>query len=249
MSNAALSWARAQRGMTLAEKAVLMVLADCYRDGACWPSHQVIADDCCIRRQAVPGIIARLAERGLITSRRTGKQSVYTLAVGEPDITEDVREQDNRSPPTGQPMSAPQTTDVRRADTNPKEPKRTQTNPKTRLAGFAEWWAGYPHKVGKGAAEKAWPKALALARGADLAAAVRRYIDGKPADRPWCNPATWLNQRRWEDQEGGNGLANGGGERRRPTGPPPKLGADIPEPGALPGDASQAAQRGLFGLH
>jgi hypothetical protein len=27
----------------------------------------------------------------------------------------------------------------------------------------------------------------------------RRYI-GKTDDRPWCNPATWLNQERWADQ-------------------------------------------------
>jgi len=58
----------------------------------------------------------------------------------------------------------------------------------------------YPHKVGKGAAERAWPKALSLTNLDQLCAAVRRYVDAKPLDRPWCNPATWLNQRRWEDE-------------------------------------------------
>ena len=48
---------------------------------------------------------------------------------------------------------------------------------------------------------------------------VDRYIGSKPPDRPWLNPSTFLNQRRWEDEpapepqaragpvRGGNGFA------------------------------------------
>jgi hypothetical protein len=35
---------------------------------------------------------------------------------------------------------------------------------------------------------------------ATLLAALRRYVDTKPPDRHWCNPATWLNQGRWDDE-------------------------------------------------
>lgn len=72
-------------------------------------------------------------------------------------------------------------------------------------SAFEQFWTKYPNKVGKlgkggavaafGAVHKAgkvsWP---------DLMAGLDRYIATKPADRPWCNPTTWLNQGRWADQ-------------------------------------------------
>jgi len=64
---------------------------------------------------------------------------------------------------------------------------------------FAEWWQAFPNKVGKGAAEKAYEKAIRLASPEVLLDGVHRYA-AKRDDRPWCNPATWLNQRRWEDE-------------------------------------------------
>lgn len=65
---------------------------------------------------------------------------------------------------------------------------------------FANWWNAYPAKVGKGAAEKAYTKARTLADADVLLAGVQRYAV-KRDDRPWCNPATWLNQQRWLDEE------------------------------------------------
>ena len=68
-----------------------------------------------------------------------------------------------------------------------------------------QFWKLYPHKIGK-------PDALAKLerirkRGVSwvsLMDGLRRYIASKPVDRPWCNPATWLNQARWEDQPAGS---------------------------------------------
>lgn len=70
------------------------------------------------------------------------------------------------------------------------------------LAGFAEFWIAYPRKTGKPAAERAW-RAQRLG-----AAAVRELLDAieeHRRSRQWADPqfiphpATWLNQRRWED--------------------------------------------------
>jgi uncharacterized protein YdaU (DUF1376 family) len=75
---------------------------------------------------------------------------------------------------------------------------------------FDAWWKGYPHKVGKGAAAKAFKAARKLVELNDLVSAVIRYVESKPPDRPYCNPATWLNQQRWLDQpaiDGVNGHA------------------------------------------
>ena len=64
------------------------------------------------------------------------------------------------------------------------------------------FWPAYPHKVGKHAAASAWAK---VCRRDDvwldaITRALRRYVEAKPPDRPWCNPATWLNQGRWTDE-------------------------------------------------
>jgi hypothetical protein len=67
---------------------------------------------------------------------------------------------------------------------------------------FDDWYAGYPHKVQRGAAERAFVKARSIASLAELKAGVQRYIAAKPADRHWQNPATWLNGKGWLDQPG-----------------------------------------------
>lgn len=66
---------------------------------------------------------------------------------------------------------------------------------------FSTFWAEWPNKVGKPAAVKAL--ASARKRGVPfdkIMEGVRTYIRTKPPDRSWLNPATFLNQDRWEDQ-------------------------------------------------
>lgn len=63
------------------------------------------------------------------------------------------------------------------------------------------WYAAYPHKVGKGAAESAFEKIRRSGKVPfdALMVGVERYIRSKPPHVDYCNPATWLNQARWED--------------------------------------------------
>lgn len=66
---------------------------------------------------------------------------------------------------------------------------------------FDEFWKLYPNKVGKQAAYKAFVKsaksgAVTFDR---MLFALTAYVN-KTDDRPWCNPATWLNEGRWDDQ-------------------------------------------------
>lgn len=65
--------------------------------------------------------------------------------------------------------------------------------------GFLEFWTLFPNKVGKRDAEKAFAAALRRAPFEAIMAGLRRYV-AKTDDRPWCNPTTFLNQDRWEDQ-------------------------------------------------
>jgi hypothetical protein len=64
---------------------------------------------------------------------------------------------------------------------------------------FSEFWELYPSKVAKRAAEKSFRSALKRTSFEKLMDGLRRYKN-KTDDRPWCNPTTWLNQDRWDEQ-------------------------------------------------
>lgn len=65
---------------------------------------------------------------------------------------------------------------------------------------FEDFWNVWPNKVGKPAALRAFVAARKRAGLDAIVEGVFAYIRDKPPDRPWLNPATFLNQNRWEDQ-------------------------------------------------
>lgn len=68
--------------------------------------------------------------------------------------------------------------------------------------GFTEFWDAYPAKVGKAAARKAFPKAVKAAGGdpAQIVFGLKARLHLFPTDPQFIpNPATWLNQGRWDD--------------------------------------------------
>lgn len=76
---------------------------------------------------------------------------------------------------------------------------------------FDAFWLSWPNKVGKPAAQRAF--AAAKKRGAtldEILVGVENYIREKPPDRPWLNPATFLNQDRWKDRPAAVGAAKNG---------------------------------------
>lgn len=79
----------------------------------------------------------------------------------------------------------------------------------SRAAFDREFWPKYPHKVGKPAAAKAWEKLWRELHGdiAPIIGGLERYCRDKPADRPWLNPATFLNQRRFDDEPAASNAA------------------------------------------
>lgn len=80
---------------------------------------------------------------------------------------------------------------------------------------FLQWWDGYPKKTGKAAARKAWGKAVVAvgplklieALGAQLPAMLAKESKYRP------NPATWLNEGRWEDETPSEPLVRPDGPR------------------------------------
>ena len=93
----------------------------------------------------------------------------------------------------------------------PKETREAALFAVDQFDGFDEFYQAWPHKVGKQADRKAWPKAIkAIGSLVAMLDAVDRYIQQKPPDRAFMNPATFLNGQRWQDQPATtNGHHNG----------------------------------------
>ncbi len=79
---------------------------------------------------------------------------------------------------------------------------------------FELFWEVYPRKVGKGACFKSWQKAVASGTTNE------QFISAINSQAPYWkdpefipHPATWLNQRRWEDEPDKGGINDGNGER------------------------------------
>lgn len=66
---------------------------------------------------------------------------------------------------------------------------------------FNDFWARFPRKIGKLAAQKAYEKTRQ--RGVtqqQLLEAIAAYVQYKPAYADFCHPVTWLTQGRYLDE-------------------------------------------------
>jgi uncharacterized protein YdaU (DUF1376 family) len=112
-------------------------------------------------------------------------------------------------PTEGQP-SQPQSQSQLEASASNKSARGASSN------AFLRFWGYWPNKVGRPAAERAFGK---LDGEIDaILAGLDRYVREKPPDRPWLNPSTFLNQRRWEDSPapvipGGSNVRQSNGNR------------------------------------
>lgn len=72
------------------------------------------------------------------------------------------------------------------------------------VEGFEEFWRTYPRRVGKGAALKAFQRAVRRSAPGVIIAAAAKYRDDperKSKEIQFTpHPATWLNQERWKDE-------------------------------------------------
>lgn len=194
-------------------KLVLIKLADSANDmGECWPSYQHIADQCEIGRSTVKVHIRELEKCGLLRRefRRKGElnqSNVFHLALeggAAPALGGGAADNppgagDN---PGGGAGAAPRTS-------HSSEPVKEPVKPKVADApdsvAFDRFWAIYPRKVGKSAAEKAWAKIkvttdLFERMAASLAAWTVSTDWTKDGGQFIPHASTWLNGKRWEDE-------------------------------------------------
>jgi len=133
------------------------------------------------------------------------------------------------SPTTGNPQSE----EAGGPGVKPPEPKKPILERR-----FDEFWKAYPKKVGKKAAESSWKK---IKPDAELYDRIMTAIGRARVTEQWQreggryipNPATWLNQGRWEDEYGEveiNGTAkHGRGFERNVTDERPPENAGEPK--------------------
>jgi hypothetical protein len=162
------------------------------------------------------GFAAGLLEVGWLTSRN-GALSVpnfdrhNTQTAKNRALTADrmKRQRDARSVTNASP-------EKRREEKSTEDPPTPRKPPGERLPdGFADFWAAYPRKEAKGRAVRAWQK---IHPTAELRARMLEAVGRQKRSAKWLeengrfipHPATWLNDRRWEDeQEHGAGPAPG----------------------------------------
>jgi hypothetical protein len=99
------------------------------------------------------------------------------------------------------PTPTPTPTPIRTKSTRSKSERVSARDP-----DFERFWANYPRKEAKGAAEKAWAAAIKKTDPEAIVSAAERYRSqpGREA-RYTAHPATWLNAERWSDEPAPNG--------------------------------------------
>jgi hypothetical protein len=190
----------------------------------CWPSQRTLADDLGIARSSVQEGVEELEAAGVIRtdprSREDGSttSTLYTLTGRPPEAHTD-RSSVRGGPESGQGWTAhrsgvdrssvrggPESGQQERESENESQKNESQGT-KTLVAGsslveqFDAFWAVYPKKAGKGAARKAWERAVKKTPPALIIAGARRYAaQVANADPKFTKyPQGWLNDERWTD--------------------------------------------------
>jgi len=207
-----MAWAIKQKAGNATGKAVLLMLANyADEDGICFPSQSTLATECECSTRAISNWLKRFEDAGLIAREtRYGQLGYRTSDVIRLSIkslpergSRENYSPENRSEPTGTTFQAYRN-DVHsnlsdNLSRNLSDDRRARE--KELEAEFHEtFWPAFPNKVGKPKALTAFLKARKKDSLEDIMVGLQRYVTGKPPDRAWLNPTTFLNQERWNDQ-------------------------------------------------
>jgi hypothetical protein len=156
-----------------------------------------------LSEQSVRTCLNKLKSTGEITIKTTSRFSVITICNygtyqdQQPTINQEINQQSNQQLTNNQP-----TTNHKQEC---KELKNDKEDKNTIIKGFESFWKAYPKKVGKGKCEEWWvkhkPDALLLAKMLSAVEKQRLWEQWTKKDGQFIPmPATWLNQKRWEDE-------------------------------------------------
>jgi hypothetical protein len=180
------------------DKLILIALADSAdaESGQCWPSIGYLMARAECSRTTVKASLARLEAKGFISRQARygegGRQRSTLYAIGGQIPTGEGSDSDRGR---GQNPTTEPTLDR----TSLREP--TINNDRDEV--FEQFWSAYPRKVAKPAARKAWRQVDPSDYPA-IAENIRQRLELRQwrpeSDKRFIpHPATYLNQRRWQD--------------------------------------------------
>ena len=171
------------------------------------PNEAQLASLTGILSAEVPDLIGELERLGVFSRTREGV--IYSRKLVRMASRAAVSRKNGKK--GGNPTLGNQTENTSRVNLQDKGRDKTQI-PDTRIqkesphtpqgVSFADFWASWPNKTAKAQAEKAWKKLNPTDREAAASAAVAWFADWrrKHPDASPIHPASYLNQRRWEDE-------------------------------------------------
>lgn len=118
--------------------------------------------------------------------------------------------QSNEEEPTNLPTNSQPTANQQpTTNKNVKNTKNVKNLKEVYMANFDRFWSVYPKKINKESARKAWVK---IKDTDDLIETMIQALEKAKASRDWQkeqgkfipHPATWLNNKRWEDEIDGS---------------------------------------------
>lgn len=223
MSIQAVSWAiKSQVGDPTLKVLLIAICNYANQDCECWYSQAVLARDSEVSTRTIRRGLEKLREMGLIetTERRRADGGNSTLLIrvlmnepadkmtgGPSDTSRPVPADSQVSVPSGHTVSAPNEPSFELS----LEPLAERKDVALRASSVSsddwpadaweQFWAVFPNKVGKPVAFKCFEKARRRCHDWDgiFWPGVLRYVN-KTDDRAWLNPATFLNQDRWNEQ-------------------------------------------------
>jgi len=178
------------------------------KNGGILPKIEIIALSLRVRTTKAAEYLTRLVTAGLIDKTETGfAPHNWNARQFKSDVT-DPTAPSRQKAYRDRIKDRNATVTVERPHTETETHTQSEKKERTRASALnAPWveadrerfWAEFPNKVGKADAMKALEKASHKTTPDVLFSALNRYAN-KTDDRPFCNPATWLNQERWLDQ-------------------------------------------------
>lgn len=219
MSADATGWVFKYSPLTGVEFTIHLAMADSISDmhhHRFWMKQAKLAVKARTTRQKVCTTAAKMVDMGLLRPLDDGADArkaqhrpreyrfltpnlplIFDVTSGDIDPETDVTSGDIAMSREATSTPLPMSREATSYEPNNNDPK---SEPKTRAA-FAEFWDAYAFKTGKGAAEKAWNKAIAIADPQCIvdAARARAEQDARLGYTYIANPSTWLNAKGWED--------------------------------------------------
>lgn len=186
------------KNLTMLDKGILVEIdsLDMGEDG-CWASNEYLANFCQCSIPKVANAISKLVDLGYIKresfdGRRRKLKSCLSFFKRQTykNYKADLEK-----------IDASNTSNNKENKHIPRKRADIEISP-----GFTAFWGAYPRKVAKQTAVKAWGKTGAndsQSLTATILADVKRRVDGewKGKEVQYIpHPATYLNQRRWEDE-------------------------------------------------